>query len=88
MSADALSLCAWLHQVLEPLMTSPELISVDPAGRGPKVLVEIQVDEDDVGRLVGREGRMIQSLRELVNAYGSRHGLSAILGLPQTRRDR
>jgi hypothetical protein len=85
MSANVPSLCEWLHQVLEPLMRSPKLISINQAGRGPKVLVEIQVDEDDVGRLVGREGRMIRSLRELVNAYGARHGVSVILNLPQAR---
>lgn len=40
------------------------------------VLVEIRVNEDDAGKVVGRQGRVIKAIRTLARAAASRDGVS------------
>jgi predicted RNA-binding protein YlqC (UPF0109 family) len=37
-------------------------------------MLELTVDEDDVGQVIGRGGRTISALRQLVRASGTKHG--------------
>ena len=41
------------------------------------VLVEISVNEGDVGKVIGRQGRVIKSIRTLARAAASRSGAMA-----------
>lgn len=38
------------------------------------VLFEIQVAPDDVGKVIGRQGRVIQAIRSLARSAGTRQG--------------
>ena len=38
------------------------------------VYVELRVNEEDAGRVIGRQGRVIKSIRTLARAVGSRSG--------------
>lgn len=40
------------------------------------VLVEIRVNEDDAGKVIGRQGRVIKAIRTLARAAASRDGVS------------
>lgn len=39
------------------------------------IIAEIRVNKDDVGKVIGRQGRTIKSLRTLARALGSKHGV-------------
>lgn len=39
------------------------------------ILVEIRVNEDDAGKVIGRQGRVIKSIRTLARAAASRKGV-------------
>lgn len=39
------------------------------------LLVEIRVNEDDAGKVIGRQGRVIKSIRTLARAAASREGV-------------
>lgn len=39
------------------------------------VLVEIRVNEEDAGKVIGRQGRVIKSIRTLARAAASREGI-------------
>jgi predicted RNA-binding protein YlqC (UPF0109 family) len=50
------------------LVSKPDVIAVQtvPGDRGP--VLELEVDQEDVGKVVGRAGRVAQALRTLVRA--------------------
>ena len=50
------------------LVSKPEAIAVQsvPGERGP--VLEVEVDQEDIGKVVGRAGRVAQALRTLVRA--------------------
>ena len=57
-----------LYFLAQKLVTKPEAIAVQTVqgDRGP--VLELEVDHDDVGKVIGRSGRVAQALRTLVRA--------------------
>ena len=66
---------AFLSDVLTPLLDHPEAFKVEVAGEGRKREVLIHADERDRGRIIGKSGRTIQSLRTLCQVAGEKAGL-------------
>jgi predicted RNA-binding protein YlqC (UPF0109 family) len=66
---------AFLKDVLTPLLDHPEELRVEVKGDGKKRDAMIHADVRDRGRIIGKSGRMISSLRTLVKAAGEKSGL-------------
>ena len=69
---------AFLKEVLTPLLDHPEVFRVEVKGEGRKRDVLIHADQRDRGRIIGKSGRMITSLRLLVKAAGDKAGLNLV----------
>jgi uncharacterized protein len=79
----------WVRTIVGELVTVPQSICVEQVGEaGPTVLLALRVDERDLGRVIGRGGLVVQSLRSLVAAAGARRGLQVRLEVPQARSGR
>jgi len=57
-----------LYFLVQKLVSKPDVIAVQtvPSDRGP--VLEVEVDQEDIGKVVGRAGRVAQALRTLVRA--------------------
>lgn len=60
-----------LEHVVKQLVDSPEAVMIEIFHDGSKVKVEIKVAQDDFKRVIGREGRVIKSLRTLASAVAT-----------------
>lgn len=69
---------AFLTDVLSPVMDHPEALKVEVKAEGRKVDLMIYADPKDRGRIIGKSGRMISSLRTLVKAAGEKAGLNVV----------
>jgi uncharacterized protein len=66
---------ALVEYVAPWLVEHPEAIEIDEVETdGGAVVVEISVHSDDVGKIIGKRGRVIRSLRTLAKAAGQRAG--------------
>lgn len=65
---------AFLKDVLTPLVDHPEDLRIEVKGEGRKCDVLIHADARDRGRIIGKSGRVISSLRTLVKAAGEKTG--------------
>jgi len=54
------------------LVNVPEEVEVEAFEEGGQTVIELFVAEDDLGRIIGRQGRMARSLRTIVNAAALR----------------
>ena len=63
--------------VTRNLADDPDAIEVDVEERRGEVALLVHANPDDMGRLIGRRGRVIQALRQLVRAAGSADGVKA-----------
>ena len=76
-----MNLEAFLMDVLTPVLDHPEDLRIEVSGDGRKRDVLIHADTRDRGRIIGKSGRMISSLRTLVKAAGEKSGLVISLEL-------
>ena len=72
---------AFVIDVLTPMLDHPEALRVDVKGEGRKLDVLIHAEARDRGRIIGKGGRMITSLRTLAKVAGEKAGVIVNLEL-------
>jgi predicted RNA-binding protein YlqC (UPF0109 family) len=63
--------------VTRSLADDPDAIEVVVEERHDEVALMVHANPSDMGRLIGKRGRVIQSLRQLVRAAGTADGVKA-----------
>jgi predicted RNA-binding protein YlqC (UPF0109 family) len=61
------------------LVDEPDQVRVDRIERDGAVVLELHVAPDDVGKVIGRQGRIARALRTIVRASGARSNERALL---------
>ncbi len=56
------------------LVSDPEAVTVEEEAHDAVVEYTIQVGPEDIGKVIGRQGRMIQAIRVLVKAANTKAG--------------
>jgi hypothetical protein len=59
------------------LVDNPEAVSIQVSGTPNSPVYEVTVHPDDVGKVIGRQGRIIKAMRTLVRAAASVDGTEA-----------
>jgi uncharacterized protein len=68
-----------LEYVAKGLVDQPDAVRVVRSERDGAVVFELHVAPDDVGKVIGRQGRIVRALRTLVRAAGGRMNQRALL---------
>lgn len=63
--------------IVENLVEEPKQVHIQEVTGDKTEILEIKVAEADQGRLIGKQGRTIRSIRSLVSAAASRKGRKA-----------
>ena len=61
-----------LEFIIKNLVNHPDEVFVDETTTDEKVKLKVKVAKEDMGRVIGKEGRIIKSIREIFYAYGSK----------------
>lgn len=65
----------FLSELVKPLVLYPEEVMVKIFSEEDDVItVQIMVNPDDIGRVIGKKGRVINSIRTIAYASSSRFG--------------
>lgn len=59
--------------IVKSLVSSPDSVSVERRIDEKGVLLELTVDPEDLGRVIGKRGATAQSLRTLLRALGTKN---------------
>jgi predicted RNA-binding protein YlqC (UPF0109 family) len=66
-----------MRQIVTALVEKPDSVKVESVGEGGAFVINVHVDPDDIGKVIGRQGRVVKSLRTLARAAstytGGRH---------------
>jgi hypothetical protein len=65
----------FLDYVARSLVDNPDAVSVAVEDRGDEVELTLSVDEADMGRVIGRDGRIANAIRSLLRVMGTRDGV-------------
>jgi uncharacterized protein len=60
-----------VEQIAKMLVDAPDQVSVNQVD-GETTVLELNVASNEVGKVIGRQGRVARALRSLVNAAGIR----------------
>ena len=64
----------FLDYVARALVDNPDAVHVDVEEHDDEVDLVLSVDESDMGRVIGRDGRIANTIRSLLRVMGSRDG--------------
>lgn len=68
-----------LEEIARSLVAKPDEVSVQRVERDDAVVFELRVAPDEVGKVIGRQGRVARALRTIIRAGGTRRGERALL---------
>jgi predicted RNA-binding protein YlqC (UPF0109 family) len=73
----------FIAYVIRNLVDTPEEVKVDMFDGSQSTVVEIRVNDNDVAKLVGRQGRTIKALRQIAMTVAARLGRKVRLEIIQ-----
>jgi hypothetical protein len=72
MTDSAVNMIALVEHLAKAVVETPDEATVEAFEEGGQTVLELIVAESDLGRVIGRQGRMARSLRTIMNAAALR----------------
>lgn len=63
----------FVEYIVKTLVNNPDKVKIDRVIDEKGVLLSLEVDPEDVGRIIGRRGATAQSIRTLLRALGTKN---------------
>ncbi len=63
-----------LTYIIRSLVDKPDEVSVTEREAGGETVFEVRVAEGDMGKVIGRQGRVVKEIRALMKAVAQRKG--------------
>jgi predicted RNA-binding protein YlqC (UPF0109 family) len=61
-----------LELMAKALVDKPEVVDVKESEEGESTVLELHVDPEDVGKIIGKQGRTVRALRTILDAAGQK----------------
>ncbi len=68
-----------VEYIAKSLVDAPEQVRVTQVEGEQSVILELSVARDDMGKIIGKEGRIANAIRTLVKVAAAREGKGAVL---------
>ena len=70
-----------LLYLAKSIVEDPEAVVIEAEERRNSVTLRLHVAPSDMGRVIGRRGRVAQAIRSVVRAAGAKEGVEAIVDI-------
>ncbi len=74
-SVPAATAISVLDLLVTSLVDEPDAVRIDPIQQRDRVRLEVRVGPDDMGRVIGKRGRVANAIRTIVRAAAVRDGV-------------
>ncbi|NNG02124.1 MAG: KH domain-containing protein [Desulfobacteraceae bacterium] len=61
-----------IHYIAQTLVDSPDDVSVSEVEGNMTTVLELKVAKDDLGKVIGKQGRTAQAMRTILSAVSSK----------------
>ena len=68
-----------IEYIAKSLVDHPDEVEVSESGNGSRIRLELKVHADDMGRVIGRNGRVANAVRTLLRVAAEREGKQVTL---------
>ncbi|MCU1309186.1 MAG: domain binding protein YlqC [Candidatus Angelobacter sp.] len=86
-TASAVNLQQLLVEVVKFLVEHPEQVSVEEVKQSGGTVLNLRVAQKDVGKVIGKQGRTVRSLRTLLDAAASKLNTRCTLEIVEDEQD-
>jgi len=69
----------YIEFIIKNLVNHPEEIKINRIDGTKETIIEIRVHQDDVGKVIGKNGSVVRALRTIISAVGNREKKNYIL---------
>lgn len=63
-----------VEYIVKSIVDNPDSVTVSEYDEGSSVMIEVSVAESDMGRVIGRGGSVVSSIRSLVQVLAAKQG--------------
>ncbi|HIU34088.1 MAG TPA: KH domain-containing protein [Candidatus Pullichristensenella excrementigallinarum] len=60
-----------VRYIAQSLVEKPDLVDVREVENADSIVIELRVDPDDMGKVIGKQGRIAKAIRTVVKAASS-----------------
>lgn len=71
-AAPQVSAKAMVEHIARALVDAPQSVIVDQFNDRGEIVLELEVAQGDVGKVIGRQGSVVKAMRNLVRAIGDK----------------
>ncbi|MCX7772741.1 MAG: KH domain-containing protein [Clostridia bacterium] len=72
-----------LEQIAKSLVDSPEEVSVNEVEGEQSLILELKVAEDDMGKVIGKQGRIAKAIRIVMKAAAIKENKRVVVEIIQ-----
>ena len=76
---------ALIEYITKSLVDHPDDIQIRESGSGTRVRIELSVAKDDMGRVIGKSGKVANAIRTLLRVAADREGKHATLDVVEPK---
>lgn len=69
--------------IAKALVDKPEAVEVNEVEGAQSITVELRVDPDDMGKVIGKQGRIAKALRTVVKAAATKENKRVVVEIIQ-----
>ena len=70
-----------IEVIAKALVDNPDEVNVEEKVNGNTVVLELHVDSSDMGKVIGKQGRIAKSIRNVVKAAASKTDKKVIVDI-------
>lgn len=72
-----------LEQIAKALVDNPDEVSVNEVEGEQSLILELRVSEDDMGKVIGKQGRIAKAIRIVMKAAAIRESKRVVVEIVQ-----
>lgn len=65
--------------LVKSLVDKPESVNVSQVNKNDSIVLELRVAPEDMGKIIGKQGRIAKAIRTLVKAAAAREGKKVVV---------
>lgn len=62
-----------VEAIARALVSKPDEVKVTEESDGKNIVIKLSVDKDDIGKIIGKSGRIAKAMRTVVKAAAIKH---------------
>jgi uncharacterized protein len=76
-----------VEQIVQAFVDAPDQVKVTPVEDGSDTILELRVAQSDMGKVIGRQGRTVKSIRNILGAASMKLQTRYILEIVEDEDD-